>query len=76
MNADNVPRPLRFLPRASLIKQGFEALCINEFEGMSFEADEQVPDPRQQQRHPRSPRCPLAICLSATIGAPVCMQLA
>jgi hypothetical protein len=40
VNADNVPAALRWLPAASLIKQAFEALCINEFSGMEFEADE------------------------------------
>ncbi len=33
MNAKTVPLPLRWLPRASLIKQSFEALCVNEFRG-------------------------------------------
>lgn len=31
---------LRWLPQASLIKHAFEALCINEFKGLEFEADE------------------------------------
>lgn len=31
---------LRWLPRASLIKHAFEALCINEFQGLEFEPDE------------------------------------
>ncbi|KAG2484422.1 hypothetical protein HYH03_016836, partial [Edaphochlamys debaryana] len=39
VNADNVPRLLSWLPRASLIKQSFEALAVNEFEGVQFEAD-------------------------------------
>lgn len=33
-------RALRWLPQASLIKHAFEALCINEFKGLTFEADE------------------------------------
>jgi hypothetical protein len=32
-------RALRWLPQASLIKHAFEALCINEFKGLTFEAD-------------------------------------
>jgi hypothetical protein len=39
VNADNVPAALRWLPAASLIKQAFEALAINEFRGMELEAD-------------------------------------
>eukprot|EP00879_Flechtneria_rotunda_P031278 GHRR01034154.1.p1 GENE.GHRR01034154.1~~GHRR01034154.1.p1 ORF type:complete len:129 (+),score=43.44 GHRR01034154.1:1152-1538(+) len=39
-NADNIPSALRWLPKASLIKHSFEALCINEFEGLEFELDE------------------------------------
>jgi hypothetical protein len=31
---------LRWLPRCSLIKHAFEALCINEFEGLEFQLDE------------------------------------
>eukprot|EP00878_Enallax_costatus_P000531 GHUV01000626.1.p2 GENE.GHUV01000626.1~~GHUV01000626.1.p2 ORF type:complete len:325 (+),score=108.41 GHUV01000626.1:3181-4155(+) len=39
-NAENIPRVLRFLPKCSLIKHAFEALCINEFDGVEFELDE------------------------------------
>ncbi|GAX74296.1 hypothetical protein CEUSTIGMA_g1745.t1 [Chlamydomonas eustigma] len=39
VNQDNVPRLLRWLPSASLIKQGFQALCINEFPGLEFQPD-------------------------------------
>jgi hypothetical protein len=31
---------LRWLPRCSLIKHAFEALAINEFEGLEFQLDE------------------------------------
>ncbi|GLI61524.1 hypothetical protein VaNZ11_003905, partial [Volvox africanus] len=34
VNAENVPSIFKWLPRASLIKQSFEALCINEFPGL------------------------------------------
>ena len=37
VNASGVPRVLRWLPRTSLIKYAFEALCVNEFRGMEFE---------------------------------------
>ena len=40
MNSSGVPRVLRWLPRASLIKHAFEALCVNEFRGLEFEASE------------------------------------
>lgn len=33
VNASNVPLALRWLPQASLIKQAFQALCVNEFKG-------------------------------------------
>lgn len=33
-------RALRWLPQASLIKHAFEALCINEFTGLTFELDD------------------------------------
>lgn len=32
---------LRWLPKCSLIKHAFEALCINEFDGLEFQLDEQ-----------------------------------
>ncbi len=37
VNSSNVPRALRWIPNTSLIKQSFEGLCINEFEGLQFE---------------------------------------
>mmetsp|Transcript_13559 Transcript_13559/g.36688 ORF Transcript_13559/g.36688 Transcript_13559/m.36688 type:complete len:690 (-) Transcript_13559:688-2757(-) len=39
VNADNVPRVLKVLPKTSLIKQAFEALVVNEFRGTTFEPD-------------------------------------
>ena len=41
VNASNVPRPLRLLPKTSLIKHTFEGACINEFQGQEFEGDAQ-----------------------------------
>ncbi|KAL6758227.1 P-loop containing nucleoside triphosphate hydrolase protein [Haematococcus lacustris] len=41
VNSDTVPGPLKWLPKASLIKQAFAALAINEFKGQRFEADPQ-----------------------------------
>lgn len=38
VNPDNVPAALRWLPRASLIRWAFQALCINEFRGLRFDA--------------------------------------
>ena len=37
VNAGNVPRVLRWVPSASLIKHGFEGLCAAEFPGLAFE---------------------------------------
>jgi len=39
VNAANIPGALKWLPRASLIRHAFEALCINEFKGLEFELD-------------------------------------
>lgn len=33
-------RVLQWLPSASLIKHAFEAVCINEFQGLEFDADD------------------------------------
>ncbi|CAG9467340.1 unnamed protein product [Pedinophyceae sp. YPF-701] len=35
-----VPRPLRWIPKVSLIKNGFQGLCVNEFQGLKFEPSE------------------------------------
>lgn len=37
--SENVPFPLRWLPKASFIKHSFEGLCVNEFSGQQFDAD-------------------------------------
>eukprot|EP00955_Chlamydomonas_euryale_P034459 349801-Chlamydomonas_euryale.AAC.24 len=37
VNQSNVPRALRWLPSASLIKNSFQAMCINEFPGLDFD---------------------------------------
>jgi hypothetical protein len=37
-----VPAALRWLPKVSLIKNAFQALVINEMEGMEFDADDKV----------------------------------
>lgn len=37
VNEGNVPRVLRWVPSASLIKHGFEGLCASEFPGLAFE---------------------------------------
>ena len=34
---ESVPRLLRWIPKISLIRWGFEGLCLNEFEGLEFE---------------------------------------
>ncbi len=40
--ASTVPAALRWLPKVSLIKSAFQALVINEMEGMEFDADDKV----------------------------------
>ncbi|CAK0762983.1 hypothetical protein CVIRNUC_003012 [Coccomyxa viridis] len=37
VNAGNVPKALRWVPSASLIKHAFEGLCDNEFPGLRFD---------------------------------------
>ena len=32
----NTPTYLNFMPKSSLIKWAYEALCVNEFEGLSL----------------------------------------
>lgn len=41
VNAENVPRALRWIPRASLIKHAYQAMIVNEFgdSNAKFEAD-------------------------------------
>lgn len=34
---ENIPRLLRWLPKVGLIRWGFEAFCLNEFEALTFE---------------------------------------
>jgi len=43
VNEENVPRFLRGLPRASLIKWAFQALLVNEMRGLTFEQREGHP---------------------------------
>ena len=37
ISAESVPRLLRWIPKVSLIRWGFEGLCLNEFEGLEFD---------------------------------------
>ncbi len=39
ISQDNVPQCLWWLKDASMIKQAFEALCVNELQGLEFECD-------------------------------------
>jgi hypothetical protein len=36
INQNNVPKVLQWIQHISLIKYAFEALCINEFKGLTF----------------------------------------
>lgn len=40
---DNVPLPLKWLPNVSLIKSAYQALCINEFQGLTFDVPPGAP---------------------------------
>jgi hypothetical protein len=35
---ESIPRLLRWIPRVGLIRWGYEGLCINEFDGLHFDA--------------------------------------
>jgi len=39
VNQKSVPVALQWIQNVSMIKYAFEALCINEFEGLRFETD-------------------------------------
>ncbi|GMH35135.1 hypothetical protein BSKO_03003 [Bryopsis sp. KO-2023] len=39
INPESTPKPLRWLPKASLIQWGFQGLVVNEFKGVEFEED-------------------------------------
>jgi hypothetical protein len=38
ISEENTPKLLRWIPKVGLIRWGFEGLCINEFEGLKFDA--------------------------------------
>ena len=38
ISEENTPRLLRWIPKVGLIRWGFEGLCVNEFEGLTFDA--------------------------------------
>lgn len=38
ISEESVPRFLRWIPKVSLIRWGFEGLCLNEFQGLEFES--------------------------------------
>lgn len=37
ISEENTPKLLRWIPKVSLIRWGFEGLCLNEFEGLEFD---------------------------------------
>ena len=37
ISEENTPRLLRWIPKVGLIRWGFEGLCINEFDGLTFD---------------------------------------
>jgi len=38
ISEENTPRLLRWIPKLGLIRWGFEGLCVNEFEGLTFDS--------------------------------------
>lgn len=38
ISTENIPRPLRWIQNVGLVRWCFESLCINEFEGLEFDA--------------------------------------
>ena len=38
ISEDSIPRLLRWIPKVGLIRWGFEGLCVNEFDGLEFDA--------------------------------------
>ncbi|GBG66269.1 hypothetical protein CBR_g57867 [Chara braunii] len=49
VNSGNTPKIFQWLPNISLIKWGFEAMCINEFTGLTFDAKEPTDVRRGEQ---------------------------
>jgi len=35
----DVPKLLRWIPKCSVINRGYEGLCVNEFKGLTFDAE-------------------------------------
>ncbi|EFJ09064.1 ATP-binding cassette transporter [Selaginella moellendorffii] len=49
VNSENAPVMFRWIPRVSLIRWAFQALCINEFKGLKFECDKPYDLPNGEQ---------------------------
>lgn len=45
ISGESIPKLLRWIPKISSIRWGFEGLCLNEFQGLSFEASGARPRP-------------------------------
>ncbi|KAH8087723.1 ATPase [Aureococcus anophagefferens] len=43
---ESTPRPIKFLPKLSLVRWGFEGLAVNEFDGLYFECQNRREDLR------------------------------
>ena len=35
---ESIPKLLRWIPKVGLVRWGFEGLCVNEFDGLTFDA--------------------------------------
>jgi len=42
VNVEGVPKPLKWIPKTSLIKHAFEGACVNEFQGLEFDCGKDV----------------------------------
>ena len=42
---ESTPKPIKFLPKLSLVRWGFEGLAVNEFEGLEFKPFTQIGRP-------------------------------
>lgn len=76
VNSSSVPKVLRWLPRASLIQHAFEALCVNEFKGLDFEASGPAPNGDALTGEQVVLVFPLTSCLSQRVMALKQMRVA
>lgn len=62
-----MPKGLRFLPKLSLIKCAFEALCVNDLKGLTFDAEREGDAATGEQARLRGCRV-LCVCVCQLMG--------